>query len=95
MGIINLLLQGSTTNLPILLTVFVLALFISTFWISLHADASEALQIIVLLDQHFTKISVGEGMNSEDRQGEVFKRMKLRSGLQEELEEDYNSRRKK
>lgn len=47
---INILLQGKETSLFIALVVFILSLFLSTFFISLHADAAEAIQIIFLLD---------------------------------------------
>jgi hypothetical protein len=47
---ISFFLQGGQASVFIVLLVFVLTLFLSTFLISLHADAAEAIQIIFLLD---------------------------------------------
>jgi hypothetical protein len=49
-GLVNLLLQGKDASLFIVLTVFLFSLFISTLWISLHADATDAMQVTFLLD---------------------------------------------
>jgi hypothetical protein len=46
---ISFFLQGEA-SVFIVLIVFVMSLFLSTFLISLHADAAEAIQIIFLLD---------------------------------------------
>jgi hypothetical protein len=52
---ISFFLQGSSTSIFIVLLVFLISLFISTFFISLHADAAEAIQIIFLLDYKLAK----------------------------------------
>jgi hypothetical protein len=36
----------------VVLVVFILTLFLSTFFIRFHADASEAMLIIFLMDEH-------------------------------------------
>jgi hypothetical protein len=51
-AIINLLIQGSSKSVFVVLVVFILTLFLSTFFISFHADASEAMLIIFLMDEH-------------------------------------------
>jgi hypothetical protein len=48
-GLVNFLLQGKDTSLFVVLVVFILSLFISTLWISLHADATDAIQVTFLL----------------------------------------------
>lgn len=49
-AVISFFLQGGQPSAFIVLLVFVLTLFLSTFFISIHADAAEAIQIIFLLD---------------------------------------------
>ena len=50
---VSILLQGKQTSVYIVAVVFMLSLFITTFFISLHADAAESIQIVLLMDQHF------------------------------------------
>jgi len=52
-SVINLIIQGSSKSVFVVLVVFILTLFLSTFFISFHADASESIQIIFLMDEHF------------------------------------------
>ena len=52
---ISFFVQGSEVSIFIVGIVFIFSLFIATFFISLHADAAEAIQIIFLLDYDFAK----------------------------------------
>ena len=52
-AVLNISLQGTRTSVFLVLVVFILGLFIGTFFISLHADATEAIQIIFLMDEYF------------------------------------------
>ena len=69
-----MLIQGRQTSVYIVLVVFLLSLFISTFFISLHADAAEAMQVIMLMDYHFASKQLGP----DHAQSEVLDRMQLR-----------------
>lgn len=53
---LSFFLQGEA-SVFIVLIVFVVSLFLSTFLISLHADAAEAIQIIFLLDVELARQS--------------------------------------
>jgi hypothetical protein len=55
------------TSLYALLIILIGALVISTFFISMHADAAEAIQIIYLLDQEF--LHRGENELKHNKQG--------------------------
>ena len=89
-GILNLLLQGDMTNLPILTTVFVLSLFVSTFWISLHADACESFQILFMMNWNFTKERAGvETASTGDKKMKVFRNIENPTDLHEEIREQY------
>ena len=59
MAIINILLQGGTKSIFIVFVVFVLGLFTCTFFVSFHADATESIQIIFLLDEYFAEKELG------------------------------------
>lgn len=52
-AIVSFFLQGASTSVFVVLVVFIMALFIATFFISLHADAAESVQIIFLMDEYF------------------------------------------
>ena len=54
-GILALYLKGTGISLYAVAFVIAMAIFISTFFISIHADAAEAIQIIFLEDEEFTK----------------------------------------
>ena len=54
-AIAGLYLKGSGLSALTILFIILLAIFISTFFISIHADAAEAIQIIFLEDEEFTK----------------------------------------
>jgi hypothetical protein len=75
-SILNISLQGTQTSIFIVLVVFILGLFIATFFISLHADATEAIQIIFLMDEYFAT----KDMPADQRDhlnDEIIKKMKL------------------
>ena len=83
MAMINLLLQGPTKSIFILLLVFLLGLFLATFFVSFHADSTESVQIIFLLDEYFAGEEIGQRGNSEGKgvrkefNDNLIKRMKL------------------
>jgi hypothetical protein len=58
---VSILLQGKNTSVYIVVVVFLLSLFLTTFFISLHADSAESIQIVFLMDQYFAMSNVGEG----------------------------------
>jgi uncharacterized membrane protein YGL010W len=59
-AIVSVVLQGSQTSVYIVAVVFLLGLFIATFFISLHADAAESIQIVLLMDQYFASKLLNE-----------------------------------
>lgn len=52
-AIVSFFLQGANTSVFVVLVVFLMSLFIGTFFISLHADAAESVQIIFMMDEYF------------------------------------------
>lgn len=80
-GLLNFILQGSERSLFVVLVVFVLGLFISTLWISLHADGTDAIQVTFLLEEKFTEVKTAE----------FFGEMKLKGSLVKEVEAHYKT----
>jgi hypothetical protein len=58
---VSVLFQGKRTSVYIVAVVFLLSLFITTFFISLHADSAESIQIVFLMDQYFALLKTGKG----------------------------------
>ena len=54
-AIAGLFMKGSGLSTYTIIAIIVLAIFIATFFVSIHADAAEAIQIIFLEDEEFTK----------------------------------------
>jgi len=54
-AIAGLFMKGSGLSTYTIIAIIVLAIFIATFFVSIHADAAEAIQIIFLGDEEFTK----------------------------------------
>jgi hypothetical protein len=69
------------------LVVFVLGLFISTFFISFHADATEAIQIVFLMDEHFAAKGLG-GIKKEFNDS-IIRRMKLHKDFAAQISKIY------
>ena len=63
-AILGLYVKGSI-SLVVVLVIVGLTLFISTFFISIHADAAEAIEIILLEEEEFNKRD-HEGRRSKD-----------------------------
>jgi uncharacterized protein YacL len=70
---ISFFLQGGAASIFIVLVVFILSLFLSTFFISLHADAAEAIQVIFLVDYKFAK------QNEKDKNRHSLSKLRLRN----------------
>ena len=88
MAIINLLLQNK--SIFIVFIVFVLGLFTCTFFISLHADATESIQIIFLLDEYFAEKQLG-GSAKKEFNDSVIKKMKFHKPFAAKISQLYNS----
>jgi hypothetical protein len=56
----------NNTSIYALLLIFAGSLAISTFFISLHADIAEAIQIVYLLDQEFLSRAKGQAKNKHE-----------------------------
>jgi len=57
---VSIILQGKHTSVYIVVVVFLLSLFLTTFFISLHADSAESIQIVFLMDQYFAMSKLGD-----------------------------------
>jgi fatty acid desaturase len=88
-AVINLLIQGSNKSIFVVLVVFILTLFLSTFFISFHADASEAIQIIFLMDEHFANRELNADNHVEFNEV-IINKMKLRKGFAQKIAQLYN-----
>ena len=91
MAIINILLQGGTESIFIVFVVFVLGLFTCTFFVSFHADATESIQIIFLLDEYFAEKELG-GNAKKEFNDSVIKKMKLHKPFAAKISQLYNAK---
>ena len=89
MAIINFLLQSK--SIFIVFIVFVLGLFVCTFFISFHADATESIQIIFLLDEYFAEKEIGGDSAKKEFNDSVIKKMKLHKPFAAKISQLYNS----
>ncbi len=62
---INIFQQGSDVSVFIVLVAFIMSLFLSTFFISMHSDAAESIQIMFLMDEHFASKEVPEDQRNQ------------------------------
>jgi len=90
MALINLMMQGSNKSVFIFFMVFALGLFTCTFFISFHADATESIQIIFLLDEYFAEKELGSNTKKEFNDT-VIKKMKLHKPFASKISQLYNA----
>ena len=84
-SIVNIFLQGSNKSVFTLLVVFLLSLFVSTFFVSFQADVSESIQIIFLMDEYFAnqelrseiKNDLNDSVKKKEFSDPVIKKMRL------------------
>lgn len=82
-------LQGRGTSVYVVGVAFVLGLFLATFLVSLHADATESILVVFLLDEYFATKEAGAWLK-EEFNDEVVKHMRLKTPLAGQISKLFN-----